>query len=113
MKHFLVLVFLPVCACAQDMHHMHMNRAGMYLMNMSSGTSMNPYSWQMPMIMTESGNWSAMFMGQVFLVDTQQSGPRGGDKFYAPNWFMAAAEHKAGANGSIMFTAMMSLDPAT
>jgi hypothetical protein len=95
------------------MHHMHMNRAGMYLMNMSSGTSMNPYSWQMPMVMTESGNWSLMFMGQAFVVDTQQSGPRGGDKFYSPNWFMAGAEHKAGANGSVMVTAMISLDPAT
>jgi hypothetical protein len=53
-----------------------------------------------------------MFMGQAFVVETQQSGPRGGDKFYSPNWFMAAGEHALGA-GSIMFTAMLSLDPAT
>jgi hypothetical protein len=110
------IAFLAACAVlgrAQDMHHMHhMNRAGMYLMNMSSGTAMNPYSWQMPMVMTESGNWSAMFMGQAFLVDTQQSGPRGGDKFYSSSWFMAGAEHALGA-GSVMFTAMLSLDPAT
>jgi hypothetical protein len=53
-----------------------------------------------------------MLMGQVFLVDTQQSGPRGGDKFYSANWFMSSAEHKAG-NGSFMFQAMLSLDPAT
>ena len=96
-----------------DMHRMHhMNRAGMYLMNMSSGTSMNPYSWQTPMRMTEAGNWSLMFMGQAFLIDTQQSGPRGGDKLYSANWFMAAGEHTL-AGGSIMFTAMVSLDPAT
>jgi hypothetical protein len=108
------LLLLCATAAAQDMHHMHnMNRAGMYLMNMASGTSMNPYSWQMPMIMTEAGNWSVMFMGQAFLVDTQQSGPRGGDKFYSPNWFMTSAGHNAGTNGSVMFTAMLSLDPAT
>jgi hypothetical protein len=125
MKRLTALLALWTTAFAQDMQHMqhdtqhdmhnmhNMNRAGMYLMNMASGTSMNPYSWQMPMIMTESGNWSAMFMGQAFLVDTQQSGPRGGDKFYSPNWVMAEALHKAGENGSIMFTAMLSLDPAT
>ena len=58
------------------MMHMHMNRAGMYLMNMASGTSMNPCAAQRPMIMTEAGNWSLMFMGQAFIVNTQQSGPR-------------------------------------
>ena len=26
----------------------------------------------------------------------QQSGPRGGDKLYSPNWFMASAEHRVG-----------------
>jgi hypothetical protein len=30
------------------MMHMHMNRAGMYLMNMASGTSMNPCAAQSP-----------------------------------------------------------------
>jgi hypothetical protein len=66
----------------------------------------------MPMIMTEAGNWSLMFMGQAFLVDTQQSGPRGGDKFYSPNWFMTSAIHAVG-DGSVMLTAMLSLEPAT
>jgi hypothetical protein len=107
-----LLAACATAALAQDMHHMHMNRAGMYLMNMSSGTSMNPYSWQMPMKMAESGNWTMMFMGSAFLVDTQQSGPRGGDKFYSPNWFMAGGVHALGG-GSLMFTAMLSLDPAT
>ena len=106
---------LAVCAAAgfaQGMNHMHMNRAGMYLMNMSSGTSMNPYSWQMPMKMTEAGNWAFMFMGQAYVIDTQQSGPRGGDKFYSSSWFMGSAEHALGG-GAVMFTAMLSLDPAT
>jgi hypothetical protein len=96
------------------MHNMHnMNRAGRYLMNMASGTSMNPYSWQMPMIMTEAGTWNLMFMGQAFLVGTQQSGPRGGDKFYSTNWLMSEALHTVGKNASIMITAMLSLEPAT
>ena len=51
-------------------------------------------------------------MGQAFVVDTQQSAPRGGDKFYSANWFMASALHTLGS-GSLSLTAMISLDPAT
>ena len=54
-----------------------------------------------------------MFMGDGFLVDTQQSGPRGGDKLYSSNWFMASAEHRAGENGAFQVDLMLSLEPAT
>ena len=90
-----------------------MNPAGMYLMNLASGTSSNPASWPMPMVMTHFGSWNAMFMGTAFVVDTQQSGPRGGDKLYSPNWFMASAQHRAGAKGAFEINLMLSLDPAT
>jgi hypothetical protein len=93
-------------------HDMSMNAAGMYLMNMASGTSMNPQSWPMPMLMRQAGSWNLMLMGQAFLVDTQQSGPRGGDKLYSANMLMFAAEHTLGA-GSILFESMLSLEPAT
>ena len=93
-------------------HEEGMNKAGMYLMNLGSGTSMNPQSWPMPMLMPKLGSWNFMVMGQAFLVDTQQSGPRGGDKFYSPNWGMISAERSVG-RGSFMFQSMLSLDPAT
>jgi hypothetical protein len=89
-----------------------MSDGGGYLMNMASGTSMNPDSWAMPMKMTNLGSWQAMFMGQAFLVDTQQSGPRGADKFYAPNWMMGSAMHSL-AGGTLALQTMLSLDPAT
>ena len=53
-----------------------------------------------------------MLMGQAFIVDTQQSGPRGGDKLYSPNAFMVSAERSIG-NGSLVFQSMLSLEPAT
>ena len=68
-----------------------MNPAGMSLMNFATGTSENPAAWSMPMLMAHWGSWNTMFMGVAFIVDTQQSGPRGGDKLYSPNMFMAAA----------------------
>ncbi len=89
------------------------NPAGLNLMNLASGTSQNPLAWPMPMIMQHYGNWNAMFMGNGFLADTQQSGPRGGDKLYSPNWFMASAERRAGAKGAFEAVLMLSLEPAT
>jgi len=96
-----------------SMNMVEMNPASMYLMNLASGTSSNPASWPMPMVMTHFGSWNAMLMGAAFVVDTQQSGPRGGDKLYVPNWFMAAAEHRVGVKGAFAFNLMFSLDPAS
>ena len=93
-------------------HSMHMNPAAMYLMSMASGTSMEPQSWPMPMLMPHLGSWHLMLMGQAFLVDTQQSGPRGHDKLYSSNWIMTSALHQLG-KGSIMLQGMFSLEPAT
>lgn len=93
-------------------HGTEMNRAGQFLMRQSSGTSFQPVSWPMPMLMDHLGSWNLMWMGQAFVVDTQQSGPRGRDKLYSANWGMGSAIHKAG-NGSFLFRSMVSLDPMT
>ena len=95
------------------MNMVDMNPAGMFLMNLASGTSQNPTAWPMPMITTHCGNWNTMFMGLAFLSDIQQSGPRGGDKLYSTNWFMASAEHRIGSNGAFEVELMLSLEPAT
>ena len=86
---------------------------GMFLMGLATGTSANPASWPMPMLMTQCGTWNATFMGTAFVSDIQQSGPRGGDKLYSTNWFMASAEHSAGAKGAFETELMLSLEPAT
>jgi hypothetical protein len=83
-----------------------------YLMNIASGTSLNPLAWPMPMLMLRKASWSLDYMGQAYLVDTQQSGLRGGDKLYSTNWGMGSAQHSLGS-GQIMFDAMLSLEPAT
>ena len=89
-----------------------MSAAGSFLMRESSGTAFQPSAWPMPMLMTEVGHWRLMWMAQGFLVETQQSGPRGGDKLYSTNWGMLGATHRLGG-GSIMLRSMVSLEPAT
>lgn len=96
-----------------DMSMPGMDPAGMFLMNLSSGTAVNPASWPMPMLMKPLGSWNTMYMAQGFINDTQQSGPRGGDKFFSTNWFMANAEHKLGKSGAFQVQLMLSLEPAT
>ncbi|HEY2323309.1 MAG TPA: hypothetical protein VGJ82_10660 [Thermoanaerobaculia bacterium] len=82
------------------------------LMRQASGTGMNPDSAPMPMSMTHHGDWMVMLHGQAFISDVQQSGPRGGDKFFSTNWGMAMADRKLG-DGHLMLRSMLSLEPLT
>lgn len=102
-------------------HHMQMSASSTILMHQSDGTSVQPSAWNMPMVMTGIGDWSLMWMGQAFAVETQQTGPPAGkstpaatglDKFWSTNWGMLAAVHSLG-KGSVMLRTMLSLEPAT
>jgi hypothetical protein len=77
-----------------------------------SGTSAEPDSVPVPMLMTTQAKWSLMFHANVFMLDEQQSGPRGGDKFFSTSWFMGMAQRAAGP-GVLSARAMLSLEPAT
>jgi hypothetical protein len=77
-----------------------------------SGTSAEPDSTPMPMLMTTKGQWMLMFHANVFVTDIQQSSARGGDKFFSTNWFMPMAQRQLG-RGTFTVRAMLSLEPAT
>jgi hypothetical protein len=77
-----------------------------------SGTSVEPGSIPVPMLMTAKGKWSLMFHANVFVLDEQQSSPRGGDKFFSTNWFMGMAQRAMGP-GVFTARAMLSLEPAS
>lgn len=108
MRPFLLLPFCCALAWAQS----SLDMPDVYLMNTASGTSRNPESRALPMLMTPEGAWTLTMMGQAFVDDTQQSSLRGGDKLYSTNWFMASAEH-ALFGGTVMLESMLSLEPAT
>lgn len=78
----------------------------------TSGTSAEPNSTPTPMWMEMKGEWMLMFHANAFVVDTQQSSPRGGDKLFSTNWFMPMAERELGP-GQLTLRAMFSLEPAT
>ncbi|HLI77827.1 MAG TPA: hypothetical protein VKV02_12845 [Acidobacteriaceae bacterium] len=78
----------------------------------SSGTSAEPNSTPAPMVTAMKGPWMLMFHANVFLDDTQQTSPRGADKFFSTNWFMPMAERRLGP-GQLTLRGMFSLEPAT
>jgi hypothetical protein len=82
------------------------------LLHTTSGTSAEPNSTPAPMLMKMSGKWMLMFHGNVFVVEQQQTSPRGGDKFFSANWFMPMAQRQLGP-GELTLRAMLSLEPAT
>src|SRR3984893_8095369 len=77
-----------------------------------SGTSAEPNSTPVPMLMATRGAWMLMFHASVFLLEEQQSGARGGNKFFSTNWFMGMAQRPLGP-GVFTARAMLSLEPAT
>ena len=77
-----------------------------------SGTSAEPNSTPVPMLMTKKGKWTLMFHANVFVLDEQQSSSRGGDKFFSTNYFMGMAQRHLGS-GVFTARAMLSLEPAT
>ena len=80
----------------------------------SSGTSIEPASTPVPMLMTEHGAWRLMLHGNGFAADTQQqaNGERGRDAFFSTNWIMPMAQRRLGP-GQLTLRTMLSLEPAT
>jgi len=78
----------------------------------SSGTSVQPSSTPSPMLMKSAEAWMLMFHGNAFLVEQQQSSPRGGDKLFSSNWGMFMAQRPLGP-GQLTLRSMLSLEPAT
>lgn len=77
-----------------------------------SGTAQLPEQAPMYMTNTKRGAWTLMSMAQAFVVASQQSSSRGGDKVFSGNWFMPMASRRLGA-GTLTLRSMFSLEPAT
>ena len=64
------------------------------------------------MPMSEPGRWMLMQDGVVYGLFNSQGGPRGGQEFVVPNWWMGMATKDRGRH-TIGLNGMFSLDPAT
>jgi hypothetical protein len=96
------------------------------LNHLSSGTSIEPASTPMNMIMSHRAGWMLMLHGTAFVANIQQHAGenqtetatgepeprRGGNKFFSTNWIMPMAMRQLGP-GQLTLRAMFSLEPAT
>jgi hypothetical protein len=80
----------------------------------SSGTSIEPASTPVPMLMFDHDGWRLMLHANAFAANTQQQAdsPRNRDAFFSTNWIMPMAQHKLGA-GDLTVRAMFSFEPGT
>jgi hypothetical protein len=109
------------------------------LTHTNSGTSVEPPSTPVSMLMSHYRGWMVMLHGNAFIADIQQhaasdpTGPspatceqfnvpctppviRGGDKLFSTNWLMPMATRQLGQNGKygqLTLRTMFSLEPAT
>jgi hypothetical protein len=85
------------------------------LQHASSGSSVEPASTPMQMLMRRDGSWTLMLHGVAFVADTQQQAAdeRGADKLFSSNWLMPMAQRRVGSRGELTLRAMLSLEPAT
>jgi len=84
----------------------------------SSGTSIEPATTPVPMLMTDRGAWRLMLHANVFIANTQQqaNSPRNRDAFFSTNWIMPMVQRSLGANGRgglLTLRTMFSIEPAT
>jgi hypothetical protein len=88
------------------------------LSHTTSGTSAEPPSTPVAMLMRNYRGWMLMLHGSAFISDTQQQAQnnRGGDKLFSTNWIMPMAMRQLGPNGrygQLTLRTMLSLEPAT
>lgn len=121
-----VLVTANVSVAQSDTHstqggmpehagHMSMNAGSLIDLieeHATAGTDVEPISTPQNMLMTTRGEWIFMLHGVAFLNNTQQTGPRGADKFFSTNWIMPMAQRELG-HGTLTLRTMLSLEPAT
>ena len=63
-------------------------------------------------VLAQDSDWMLMQDGVVFAEFNHQGGPRGGDEFIAPNWWMGMASRDT-SHGRLTFTGMLSLEALT
>jgi len=86
----------------------------------TSGTSAEPPSTPVSMLMSSYRGWTLMLHSSAFIADTQQHAStnsmtgdhRGGDKLFSTNWIMPMAMRQLGP-GQLTLRTMLSLEPAT
>ena len=80
----------------------------------SSGTSIEPATTPVSMLMTDRNGWQLMLHTNAFAANTQQQAdsPRNRDAFFSTNWIMPMAQRQVGL-GQLTVRAMFSFEPAT
>lgn len=93
-------------------HHDMRSALGDYVMSRdASGTAWRPSAAPHHMVMSEAGGWMLMGHGNIDLVYTSQSGPRGDDFGFVAGMLMGAAQRRFEDGGTLQLRGALSPDP--
>jgi hypothetical protein len=109
----ILLVCLPAIASPQSVMSAH-SLIEAEQQHGSSGTSIEPSTTPVPMLMTDHGPWRLMLHTNAFAANAQQqtTSPRNRDAFFSTNWIMPMAQRRLGP-GQLTLRTMLSFEPAT
>ena len=109
-----LLISSPLLAQQMDGMAQPNTLAANIVQHTSAGTSVEPASEPVPMLMHSAKGWMLMLHSTAFVTDTQQhaNSPRNRDKLFSTNWIMPMAQHRLGT-GTLTLRTMLSLEPAT
>lgn len=113
---FAVFFILSACYAMAPEVHQGMSMHGMYgtypMGRDATGTSWMPGLTKMPEILYVVDDWMIMLDGYLMAIYDDQGGPRGDEKFFSENMFMATAQTDFGRS-TFALRSMFSLEPAT
>lgn len=116
MKLLILVGLASSCYAMNHESHQGMVMHGMYgtypMSREATGTSWMPDSTKMPEIQRTSHDWIIMVDGYLMAIYDDQGGPRGDQKFFSENMFMATVQKDFGCN-TFALRSMLSLEPAT
>lgn len=109
-------LFISVWATAEEMHMEHEDSMSsplnLPMSREASGTSWQPDTSPIAVIMAKAGGFHFMIHGNAFLNSDIQGSKRGATEFNSINWLMAMVSHKL-FGGQISARTMLSLEPLT
>jgi hypothetical protein len=107
-----VLLFVAAPLVAQTSEQISFQRT--FLLRNASGTSFNPGSTPLHVMLNDRGAWTTFFAGSAFVTFSSETGPEDQrNEVFSTNWAMIGAQRPLGSRGLVLFRGRASLEPFT
>ena len=107
-----ILLFVASPLLAQTSEQISFQRT--FLLRNAAGTSFNPGSTPLHLVLGDRGAWTTFFGGSAFVTFSSETGPEDQrNEVFSTNWVMAGAQRALGSRGLLLVRGRASLEPFT